>query len=87
MDMCRKRSAWAIAGMLLTLTVATPVWADDVELLLSTPAASDAAKPNILFIIDSSGSMMNRMLGFAASLAAGFDPFPVRTLWTQDGIE
>ncbi|MGI9270290.1 MAG: pilus assembly protein [Woeseiaceae bacterium] len=43
--------------MLLTLTVATPVWADDVELLLSTPAASDAAKPNILFIIDSSGSM------------------------------
>ena len=31
--------------------------ADDVELLLSTPAASDAAKPNILFIIDSSGSM------------------------------
>lgn len=57
MDMCRKHSAWAIAGMLLTLTVATPVWADDVELLLSTPAASVAAKPNILFIIDSSGSM------------------------------
>ena len=57
MNMCRTHSAWAIAGMLLTLTVATPVWADDVELLLSTPAASDAAKPNILFIIDSSGSM------------------------------
>ena len=55
--MCRKHSAWATAGMLLTLIVANPVWADDVELLLSTPAASDAAKPNILFIIDSSGSM------------------------------
>lgn len=57
MTMCRKHSAWAIAGLLVTLTVGSPVWADDVELLLSTPAASDAAKPNILFIIDSSGSM------------------------------
>lgn len=57
MFMCRKHSAWAIAGLLATLTVGSPVWADDVELLLSTPSASDAAKPNILFIIDSSGSM------------------------------
>ena len=53
----RTRTAWAGAGLLLALTVASPVWADDVELLLSTPAASNAAKPNILFIIDSSGSM------------------------------
>jgi len=53
----RTRTAWAGAGLLLALTVASPVWADDVELLLSTPASSNAAKPNILFIIDSSGSM------------------------------
>ena len=51
------RTAWAGAGLLLALTVASPVWADDVELLLSNPAASNAAKPNILFILDSSGSM------------------------------
>ncbi|MEM7431476.1 MAG: PilC/PilY family type IV pilus protein [Pseudomonadota bacterium] len=56
MSMCRKHSAWA-AGLLLTLLIGSPVLADDVELLLSTPASSDAAKPNILFIIDSSGSM------------------------------
>ena len=55
--MCRKHSAWALAGMLLTLTIGSPVWADDVELLLSTPASSEAAKPNILFILDSSYSM------------------------------
>ncbi len=55
--MCRLHSAWAIAGMLLTLMVGSPVWADDVELLLTTPEVNDAAKPNILFIIDSSGSM------------------------------
>ncbi len=57
MFMSRKRTAWAGAGLLLTIITASPVWADDVELLLSTPASSNAAKPNILFIIDSSGSM------------------------------
>jgi type IV pilus assembly protein PilY1 len=34
-----------------------PAVADDVELLLSTPEASIASKPNVLFILDSSGSM------------------------------
>ncbi len=56
MNMCRKHSAWAIAGMLITLTIGSPVWADDVELLLSTPGGLNS-KPNILFILDSSGSM------------------------------
>ena len=55
--MCRKHSAWAIAGLLITIIAGSPVWADDVELLISTPESSIAAKPNILFIIDSSGSM------------------------------
>ena len=53
----RKHFAWAIAGALLTITAGSPALADDVELLLSTPGSSNAAKPNILFIIDSSGSM------------------------------
>ena len=57
MFMSSNRTAWVGAGMLLSLIVGSPVWADDVELLLSTPASSNAAKPNILFIIDSSGSM------------------------------
>ncbi len=52
-----KHFAWAIAGATLTLTAGSPAVADDVELLLSTPGASNAAKPNILFILDSSGSM------------------------------
>lgn len=60
MDIRFQRPAWGLAGLLLTLTVATPAWADDVELLLSTPAASDAAKPNILFVLDSSGSMTTK---------------------------
>ncbi len=53
----RKRTAWAGVGLLLSLTISSPVWADDVELLLSTPGLSGAARPNLLFILDSSGSM------------------------------
>ena len=56
MIMCQKHSAWAIAAMLITLTIGSPVLADDVELLLSTPGSNNS-KPNILFILDSSGSM------------------------------
>lgn len=52
-----KHFAWATAGAILTMTAGMPAVADDVELLLSTPGASDAAKPNVLFILDSSGSM------------------------------
>ena len=60
--MSRIRAAWAAgAGLLLTMTVASPAWADDVELLLSTPATSIAAKPNLLFILDSSGSMRDEI--------------------------
>ena len=52
-----KHVAWAGVGLTLALTVGSPAIADDVELLLSIPGASNAAKPNILFILDSSGSM------------------------------
>lgn len=55
--MSRIRTACAGVGLLLSLTISSPVWADDVELLLSTPGLSGAARPNLLFILDSSGSM------------------------------
>jgi type IV pilus assembly protein PilY1 len=51
------RTAWVGAGLALALTVGMPAIADDVELLLTVPGISNAAKPNILFILDSSGSM------------------------------
>ncbi len=73
--MSRIRTAWAAgAGLLLALTVATPVWADDVELLLSTPGVSIAAKPNLLFILDSSGSMRDEV-----STQPPYDPDVVYT--------
>jgi type IV pilus assembly protein PilY1 len=57
MFMSRKHFAWATAIAVLTMVAGSATWADDVELLVSTPGESNAAKPNILFILDSSGSM------------------------------
>tara|TARA_R110002096_G_scaffold146914_6_gene305985 strand:- start:4375 stop:7764 length:3390 start_codon:yes stop_codon:yes gene_type:complete len=45
------------ASILITATVAAPAFADDTELLLVAPANSAATPPNILFILDTSGSM------------------------------
>ncbi len=51
-----RRIGAVCTGALVAFLAGAPAVADDVELLLSTPSSA-AAKPNILFIIDSSGSM------------------------------
>ncbi|MDH4316125.1 MAG: PilC/PilY family type IV pilus protein [Gammaproteobacteria bacterium] len=56
MTTSRKHVAWAGVGLTLALTAGSPAVADDTELLVSNPN-SGAIKPNILFILDSSGSM------------------------------
>ena len=57
MTMSSKHVAWAGIGLALTLITGSPAIAEDVELLVSTPNSSGANTPNILFILDSSGSM------------------------------
>lgn len=52
-----KHFAWASVGLSLALTAGSPAIADDTELLLATPNATGADRPNILFILDTSGSM------------------------------
>lgn len=52
-----KNASWMSAGVLLALTCGAPAVADDTELLLVSPNLAVTPKPNILFIIDSSGSM------------------------------
>jgi type IV pilus assembly protein PilY1 len=44
-------------ALLLTLTVGAPAVADDTELLIVDPASTVSTQPNILFILDTSGSM------------------------------
>ncbi len=51
-----RKTSWMSAGLLLTLLSGAPAIADDTELLLVDPN-NQTPKPNILLIIDSSGSM------------------------------
>lgn len=51
----RQRISYLNASLALTLLVAGTAVADDTELLLTTAESSD--KPNVLFILDTSGSM------------------------------
>ncbi len=54
----RKRNiTGTCVGILLALTTGAPVIADDTELLLVVPPPNNNPNPNILFIIDTSGSM------------------------------
>lgn len=51
-----KKLQWIACGLIATLVTGTPAVADDTELLLLTPQGQ-RPKPNVLFIVDSSGSM------------------------------
>ena len=57
MNIQKRKITWTCAGLLLALTAGGPVVADDTELLLVTPATSQNNKPNMMFILDTSGSM------------------------------
>ena len=52
-----KKTSWMSVGLMVALTCGAPAVADDTELLLVSPSADTTPKPNVLFIIDSSGSM------------------------------
>jgi type IV pilus assembly protein PilY1 len=51
-----QKTTWMCAGLLLALTCGTPAVADDTELLLINPDRVQTI-PNVMLIIDSSGSM------------------------------
>ena len=55
--MSRNHVAWAGVGLTLSMAIGSPAYADDTELLVANPNSTGADKPNILFILDSSGSM------------------------------
>ena len=57
MNALKKFITWTSAGLLLAMMAGAPAGADDTELLLVPPPSSDATKPRILFIIDTSTSM------------------------------
>ena len=52
-----QKTKWMSVGLLLSLVCGVPAVADDTELLLVNPNEDTQTTPNVLLIIDSSGSM------------------------------
>lgn len=57
MKIAKQKATWMSLGTALTLVAGTPAIADDTELLLISPNPGTLPKPNVLFIMDTSGSM------------------------------
>ena len=57
MKISEQKFTWISLGLVLSLFVGMPAIADDTELLLINPDPRDNPKPNVLFILDTSGSM------------------------------
>ena len=74
------------AGILLALTAGAPVVAEDTELLLAKPSTAQDNKPNILFILDTSGSMNSQedtAEPYDSSQTYGGDCDTDRLYWTD----
>ena len=52
-----RKSTGTVLGLMLALVSGSPVLADDTELLLVAPPDPSQLKPNVMFILDTSGSM------------------------------
>jgi len=82
------RTTWMCAGLLFALTCGTPAMADDTELLLINPDASQQI-PNVMLIIDSSGSMgtlenTTKVYDYTQTYVGGATPCdPNYLYWTE----
>jgi len=57
MNKLLRKSTGTVLGLILALVSGTPALADDTELLLVAPPDPSKLKPNVMFILDTSGSM------------------------------
>jgi len=57
MKISKTKTTWTSIGCAVALLAGVPAIADDTELLLLNPDPSQNPKPNVMFILDTSGSM------------------------------
>ena len=57
MKISARKNTWTSVGCGIALLAGSPAMADDTELLLITPDPRFNPKPNVMFIMDTSGSM------------------------------
>lgn len=88
MSVIRERSAWLLIGFFWAILVGSPAAADDTELFIAHANVDPGSRPNILFLIDTSGSMNTQVL-----TQATYDPTvtyagtcdPTRVYWQRGG--
>ncbi len=90
MNMVIKKTQWMCIGLLVAITGGAPAVADDTEILLINPTAANSPQPNIMFIIDSSGSMNDEVQTKLAYVSTTIYPLdascdPNRLYWTLVG--
>ncbi|MGB5630998.1 MAG: PilC/PilY family type IV pilus protein, partial [Woeseiaceae bacterium] len=89
MKISTQKIAWMTTGLGVALLAGAPAIADDTELLLINPDPTQNPKPNVLFILDTSGSM--------TTMETTIDPYdstltytgacdPDRVYWTDVDI-
>ncbi|MFQ5548099.1 MAG: pilus assembly protein [Woeseia sp.] len=77
---------WTCAGVFVALTIGAPAIADDTELLLLAPDQAQNDKPNMLFILDTSGSMTSNegtIEPYDSSKTYDGNCDPKRVYWTD----
>lgn len=79
MNKAIQKSTWTVFGLTLALLSGAPALADDTELLLVAPPDASETKPNVMFILDTSGSMSREQ-----EAALTYDPGEVYTTGTCD---
>ena len=57
MKACIQKIVSSFAGLLIAVAVVTPVAADDIEIYVNNKSTGVEVKPNLIFIVDTSGSM------------------------------
>lgn len=62
MSLNKQRNTWFMAGMLWAMLAGSAAVADDTELFVGDTSLYPQSKPNILFILDTSGSMGTEVL-------------------------
>jgi type IV pilus assembly protein PilY1 len=84
MNYSARNILFSLTTALITLSSGAPALADDTELFVGDSSAQEGAYPNLLFILDNSGSMGNQPSG-SAGTSQSYDPNTVYTGACQAG--
>ena len=90
MKISMRKITWMSVGCAFALLTGMPAVADDTELLLINPDPSSRPKANVMFILDTSGSMtttQSTLEPYDNTRTYGGDCDPVKYYWTDVDVQ